>query len=203
MSRIRLAQYAGHIFLVRTAMTPAQVKIVQDSFRALAPKAAAASSFFYAELFRLSPGIRQLFPQDMAKHELKFLQMLATVVKALDKIETVSQELADLGRRHLSYDVEDEHYAAVGAALMSMLEELLGADCTPEIKDAWNAAYDMLARVMQDAAILPATAEAYFGGIIRSVIAAQYGLTLAAPVGKPGKTLVSRKPERGQVVRFP
>jgi hypothetical protein len=33
MSKIRLAQHGGYIFLVRTAMTPTQVELVQESFK--------------------------------------------------------------------------------------------------------------------------------------------------------------------------
>lgn len=202
MSKIRLAQYAGHIFIVRTAMTPTQVQTVQDSFQRIAANSTRASGLFYSELFRLAPDLRQLFPPDMVQHERKFMLMLAAIVKALDKVETVSQDVVDLGRRHMSYDVQEEHFSVLNEAFLAMLNQLLGADCRPEIEDAWAAAFDMMARIMQDSADLPLTAEGFFGGIIRGVIASQYGLAIAAAVGKRGKAPISRKVERGEIVRL-
>ena len=58
MSKIRLAQHGGYIFVVRTALTPTQVGIVQDSFKRVGPQANEASRLFYHELFRVSPDLR-------------------------------------------------------------------------------------------------------------------------------------------------
>jgi nitric oxide dioxygenase len=48
--------------------------------------------------------------------------------------------------------VKDEHYATVATALLWALEQSLGARFTPDVKDAWSAAYGMLAGTMKDAA---------------------------------------------------
>ncbi|MGE5148514.1 MAG: globin domain-containing protein, partial [Rhodospirillaceae bacterium] len=53
-----------------------------------------------------------------------------------------------LGERHKGYGVTADHYAPVGAALLWTLEKGLGADFTPETKEAWTAAYTALAGVM-------------------------------------------------------
>jgi hemoglobin-like flavoprotein len=201
MSKIRLAQYGGYIFVVRTALTPAQVGIVQDSFRRLGPQTAEASRIFYDELFRISPELRELFPNDISAHKLKFAQMLAGLVRSLDQIAAVSDEIIDLGRRHISYDVEDGHYAAVGEALLWTLSRVLGTEFTPQAKEAWAAAYDMIARVMQDAAEVPHRGEDFYAAIIRSVMTSLYGISAAQP-SKATAPLVSGI-ERGQVVRFP
>jgi hemoglobin-like flavoprotein len=203
MNKLRLAQYGGHIFIVRTAMTQKQVQTVQASFERLLPHAGRASGIFYAELFSLSPDLRQLFPRGMAEQERKFVKMLSVLVKALESIEEVSQAILDLGRRHMAYDVEEEHYAAFGAAFIAMLEQVLANDCTPDVEDAWTAAFDMLSRVMQDATALPHTADGFFGGIIRGVIAAQYGLAIAVGTGKRGKAPITHTIERGNGIRAP
>jgi hypothetical protein len=57
-----------------------------------------------------------------------------------------------LGRRHAAYGVKDEHYGTVGAALLWTLGEGLGADFTPEVKDAWTSVYGTLATTMREAA---------------------------------------------------
>jgi nitric oxide dioxygenase len=202
MTDVRLAQYGGYIFLVRTAMTPTQVEIVQDSFHSVGQQSQEASRIFYDELFRMSPEIRQIFPEDMTQHKAKFVQMLATIIKSLNQIATVSDHVVDLGRRHMAYDVEEEHYPVVCEALLAMLERIMGSDFTPEIKEAWHAAYDMLARVMQESSSVPNTAEGFFGTIIRSVLTSQYGVSIGVTKNVAGRAPITHGIERGQVVRF-
>jgi nitric oxide dioxygenase len=48
--------------------------------------------------------------------------------------------------------VKDADYGTVGAALLWTLGEGLGPDFTPETKEAWTAAYTLLAGVMTQAA---------------------------------------------------
>lgn len=202
MSKIRLAQYGGYIFIVRTVMTPNQVELVQNSFKHVSRQAHEAGRIFYDELFQLSPEIRSLFPEDVARHRVKFVQMLATIVKSLDQIAQVSEDVVDLGRRHMSYDIEDEHYPLVGEAFITMLEKVLGHEFTPEVSDAWTAAYEMLARVMQESSLVPHTAEGFYGTIIRSVMTAQYGVAVAADRSATGRAAITHGIERGQVIRF-
>ena len=203
MSRIRLAQHSGYIFIVRTAMTPSQVTLVQESFRHIGRQPHEAGRMFYDALFMLAPELRPLFPEDLSRQKLKFIQMLSTIVRSLDQISTISDEIVELGRRHLSYDVEDEHYAVLGEALMSTVDRLLGASLTPAISDAWVAAYGMFARVMQESSAVPQTAEGFYAAIIRSVMASQYGVPVAVAKGGPGRPSITHGIERsGQVVQF-
>jgi hemoglobin-like flavoprotein len=202
MSKIRLAQHGGYIFLVRTAMTPAQVELVQESFKRISRQSQEATRLFYDELFRRAPDLKQLFPDDMTRLKAKFVQMLSTIVRSLDQIGQISEDIVDLGRRHISYDVEDQDYANFGDAFLAMLDRLLGVDLSPETRDAWAAAYDMMARVMQEASTVPHTAERFYGAIIRSVIASQYGVTVAKDRSGMGSAPITHAVERGQVVRL-
>jgi hemoglobin-like flavoprotein len=59
--------------------------------------------------------------------------------------------VSNLGRRHLAYGVTDEHYSSVGRALIWTLEHGLGADFTPEVKEAWTTVYTALADTMKNA----------------------------------------------------
>jgi nitric oxide dioxygenase len=48
--------------------------------------------------------------------------------------------------------VKDDDYASIGAALLWLLEQVLGEEFTPELKDAWSEAYLLVASVMRRAA---------------------------------------------------
>jgi nitric oxide dioxygenase len=65
---------------------------------------------------------------------------------------TLAPVIEALGRRHAGYGVKDEHYTAVATALLWALEQSLGARFTPDVRDAWSAAYGLLASTMQGAA---------------------------------------------------
>jgi hemoglobin-like flavoprotein len=203
MSNIRLAQYGGYVFIVRTVMTPTQVTLVQDSFKDVGRQAHEAGRIFYDELFRLAPELQRLFPDDTSRHKLKFIQMLSRIVRSLDQIATISVDIVDLGRRHMSYDVEEEHYEVVGEALITMLNRLLGPNLTSEMNDAWAAAYGMIARVMQESSAAPHTAEGFYAAIIRSVMASQYGPSVSVDKTGSGRAPITHGIERGgQVIRL-
>lgn len=202
MSDIRLAQYGGYIFLVRTVMTPAQVEMVQDSFRLVGRQSDEAARIFYDELFRIAPHLREIFPSEMSAHKTKFVQMLSTIIHGLGHITRLSDHVVDLGRRHMSYDVEDEHYSFVGDALEIMLERIIGPKLTPELLEAWRSAYDMLARVMREAAVVPSTTEGFYSTIIRSVLTSQYGISIIQERNLATRPQITQGIERGQVIRF-
>lgn len=197
-SKVCLAQHEGHVFIVMPALTPAQVRIVQESFRLFSPEAGRAARIFYDNLFHLAPEIRPLFPDDMTYQENKFVQMLAMVIKSLRNVSTISEHLADLGRRHASYEVREKHYAIVGQALLSTLSKLLGPQFTAEVQDAWTAAYNMLARIMLEAAAAPCTTGNFYGSIIRDVVTSQYGVEES---GTPQNTLPRPAAPQGKLVR--
>ena len=178
MSSIRLAQHAGYIFIVRTAMTPSQIDLVQESYKRIMPQATEASRLFYGELFRLAPDLRALFPDDINRQKEKFTQMIGIIVKNLTYVSNVTEDLADLGRRHMGYDVAEEDYEAFGEALLCTLDRILGSEMTQDIQNAWVAAYEMIMRIMQDAGSAPRSAENFFAHIIRDVMTAHYGVTL-------------------------
>jgi hemoglobin-like flavoprotein len=201
MGTLRLAQHAGYIFIVRTAMTPTQIDLVQESYRRLGPQLNEASRIFYDELFRLAPDLRTLFPDDVGRQKDKFGQMIGVVVRNLSRIGSISEDLVDLGHRHMAYDVEEENYDTFGEAFLRMLDRLLGAEMTLEVRDAWAAAYDMVTRVMKDAANEPRPAESFFARIIRDVMTAHYGLTVRAE-GRNPRASIAQEIEGGKVIKL-
>jgi nitric oxide dioxygenase len=71
---------------------------------------------------------------------------------ALDSLDKIASAVQALGRRHADYGVGPQHYATVGAALLSTLEQGLGEAFTADVKQAWTDTYGLLATTMQQAA---------------------------------------------------
>ena len=135
------------------SISVAQKELVQTTWLKVVPIADTAASLFYQRLFELDPNIGRLFKNtNMAAQRLKLIQMLSAAVKGLDTIDALLPTLKDLGRNHVKYGVQDEHYASVGEALLWTLEQGLGPIYTAKVADAWTATYALIADVMRRAA---------------------------------------------------
>jgi hemoglobin-like flavoprotein len=133
-------------------MTPRQVQLVQASFSNVRLMADAAARLFYHRLFTLEPALKPLFRSDITEQGRKLMAMLGFAVRGLARPEAILPGLAELGRRHAGYGVEDRHYAIVGSALLWTLEQGLGEEFTDELKQAWADAYELIASAMKQAA---------------------------------------------------
>jgi len=129
-------------------MTSAQRQLVQASFARLAPSADAVAAMFYRELFVLDPDLRKLFRGDIAQQGRKLMSMLGTAIANLDRLEDIVPAVRDLGRRHAGYGVEAADYQTVALALIRTLEQGLGTDFTPALREAWANCYRVLAGEM-------------------------------------------------------
>lgn len=133
-------------------MTPEQIRLVQDSFRRVAPIRDQAAAMFYDHLFAIDPTVKELFSTDLEKQGDKLMTALAFVVRGLDRAETILPTVRELAKRHVHYGVKPHHYLVVGEALIMTLAAGLGAAFTLEVCEAWRAAYALLARAMIEAA---------------------------------------------------
>jgi hemoglobin-like flavoprotein len=129
-------------------MTPEQVKLVQQSFSRIVPIADKAAVIFYDRLFEIAPQVRSLFPSDMEEQRGKLMATLTAVVGGLTNLPLILPAASALARRHVSYGARAEHYPVVGAALLWTLEKGLGEGWTPDVADAWKAAYATLSGFM-------------------------------------------------------
>src|SRR6478735_3895827 len=125
-------------------MTPSQVDLVQISFAKVSPIADTAARLFYDRLFEIAPEVRPLFHRDMKEQGRKLMTTLALVTKGLTNLDAILPAARSLATKHVSYGVTAEHYQPVGDALLWALEQGLGSDFTPEVRDAWLAAYTTL-----------------------------------------------------------
>jgi hemoglobin-like flavoprotein len=133
-------------------MTPNQIGLVQRSWNQVVPMGEAAVLMFYERLFFVDPSLRLMFRGDMKRQSRKVLEMITFTVAGLSRIDEIVPVVQSLGRRHAVYGTRDEHYVTVGAALLWTLEQGLGAAFTPAVREAWAAAYALLANTMKDAA---------------------------------------------------
>lgn len=130
-------------------MQTRQIDLVQQSFAQVRPIADQAAALFYGRLFELDPSLRPLFRGDLKAQGQMLMSMIAGAVSGLRDLPRLSPVLRSLGARHVGYGVQDGHYATVGSALLWTLEQGLGDAFTPDVREAWTAAYGLLAGTMQ------------------------------------------------------
>ena len=130
-------------------MSAEQVHLLRKSFLAIEPQAHVAALVFYRNLFRLNPSLRPLFKVGIEEQARKLMDMLSLALALLARPEALETELRELGARHRTYGVRDEHYETVGQALLQMLGDVLGSEFTPATHEAWAKFYGLMAETMK------------------------------------------------------
>ncbi|MEO0755640.1 MAG: globin family protein [Cyanobacteria bacterium J06648_16] len=130
-----------------------KVKLLEDSFALVAPKADDLVASFYHNLFTDYPAAKPLFEHsDMAKQGQMLKGSLVMVIENLRKPEVLSKSLKGLGARHVKYGALPEHYPLVGNSLLKTLEQYAGSAWTPDVKEAWVGAYGAITELMLEGA---------------------------------------------------
>jgi hemoglobin-like flavoprotein len=129
-------------------MEQATRRIVQDTWTQVAADQISAANLFYSRLFELDPSIQYLFKGDLDDQKMRLMGMFNVAVRGLDKLEEMIPMLEDLGKRHVSYSVLEEHYSTMGEALLYMIEQRLGEAFNDEVDAAWRETYGRWASAM-------------------------------------------------------
>jgi len=104
----------------------------------------------YALLFERHPELRPMFPSDMSAQVHRFTAEIEALALAMPDLHEVEARASALGSRHVRYGVRSMHFPAVRDALLDVLGERLGDRFTPEHRQAWARAYNLLAEIMMD-----------------------------------------------------
>jgi hemoglobin-like flavoprotein len=132
-------------------MDAKQVQLVQRTFeQRVRPIAQEAGEMMYLRLFEMEPSLKPLFKGDIKRQGEMLMKAIGLAIQSLDEPEKVKAETKELGLRHYGYGVQPGYYNIFGAALMWALEQVIGPDFTPEVKEAWGEAYAILAQSMRE-----------------------------------------------------
>ncbi|KAK2001724.1 globin [Colletotrichum falcatum] len=131
-------------------LTQDQINIVKSTAPVLKVHGETITSLFYKDMIDTHPELKNIFslrnqasgeqPRALAQSVLAY----ATYIDDLPKLEAAVERIA---HKHASLYVRPEQYEIVGTHLMKAIGEVLGDALTPEIAEAWTAAYAQLARV--------------------------------------------------------
>jgi hemoglobin-like flavoprotein len=127
---------------------PAKRELVRTSFAkiVLVPDVGA---MFYDRLFSIDPSLRSLFKDNIVETGRLLMTVVSVAIDNLDQIERIIPAIRNLGRRHRGYGVKRADYEAGKDAFLWAIEQALGEDFTPPVRDAWLTWYQLLAAEMQ------------------------------------------------------
>jgi NAD(P)H-flavin reductase/hemoglobin-like flavoprotein len=132
------------------------ISLVRTTFKAVAAVEGGPEKLtrsFYAILFARNPEARDLFPASMSLQRDKLLTAIAYAIDQLENLDRLLPFLQQLGRDHRKYGIVDAHYAAVGDALITALEQFAGTEMwTEEVEGAWREVIGVMATTMIDGA---------------------------------------------------
>ena len=131
-------------------MTQNKINLVKNSWAMVAQlEMETVGGLFYNRLFEIMPEVKPMFSKTpLPEQSKKLLTMLSYVIAKLDKLDDIMSEITKLAKRHAGYGVTDEHYNAVGSALLWTLEQGLGAEWNEELETSWRDVYAVLAGAM-------------------------------------------------------
>jgi nitric oxide dioxygenase len=126
--------------------------IVKSTVPLLESGGEALITHFYRMMLSEYPEVRPLFNQahqasgDQPRALARGVLMYA---RHIDQLDQLGDLVAKIINKHVALQILPEHYPIVGACLLRAISEVLGDEiATPEVMNAWGAAYNQLADIL-------------------------------------------------------
>ena len=136
-------------------LTGAQKRLVRESFESMREYETSVVTLFYGRLFEIAPETRALFKIDIRQQSRKLMDTLRAAVDSLDRFSELSPFLAELGRKHVTYGVQTQHYEKLRSALLWAMGQALGLEFDRETRAAWDQLLTAISSLMLDGATQP------------------------------------------------
>ena len=132
-----------------------QKAIVSATVAILEQGGEALTRHFYLTLFRDFPQVKPIFNQANqadGNQQRALANAVLMYAKNIDRLEQLGPLVSTIINKHVSLQIQREHYPMVRASLLKAIREVLGADvATDAVIDAWGAAYGQLADILAGA----------------------------------------------------
>lgn len=132
-------------------LTKQQIELVKATVPVLREHGVALTSHFYKRMLSHNPELMQVFNMGHQRAGFQQQALAGAVLAYAENIENLPALLgavAHIANKHVSVGIRAEHYPIVGKHLIGSIKEVLGDAATPELIDAWTAAYMQLADVL-------------------------------------------------------
>jgi hemoglobin-like flavoprotein len=118
-----------------------------------------AGELIFQRLFEIEPGIKNVFgfqKDDDFRQNDKFAIHARTIVDMIDcviallgpDLDILTDQLYDLGKRHINYGVKAEHLPVMGKAVIYSLEIMLGSKFSMDDMRDWATVFKLMSDKM-------------------------------------------------------
>ncbi|WP_018619535.1 globin domain-containing protein [Spirosoma luteum] len=132
-------------------MTTDQKQLIKATIPALKEHGVLLTTHFYQRLFTHYPNLKTVFDmanQESGRQPIALAAAVLAYAQHIDNPSVLEPALTRIGHKHTSLNIRPEHYPIVGEQLLASISEVLGEAATPQLLDAWAAAYGQLASLM-------------------------------------------------------
>lgn len=133
------------------SLSPKQQELILATVPLLREGGEALTSHFYALMFRDYPEVKPLFNQSHQQDGRQARALAGAVLAYAENIRNpavLGAAIEGIVHKHVSLNIQPEHYPIVGNSLLKAMGEVLGEVLTPDIAEAWEAAYWQLANLL-------------------------------------------------------
>ncbi len=131
-------------------LTDHHISIIKSTIPLLEQAGSALTSHFYQRMFRENPELQDIFNmsnQKTGNQQVALFQAIAAYAKHIENLGALTSAVERIAQKHTSFNIQADHYAIVGHNLLETLRELAPDAFTPEVEEAWTAAYQFLAQI--------------------------------------------------------
>jgi nitric oxide dioxygenase len=132
-------------------VTAEQKNLVKSTVPFLRENGVILTKHFYQCMFDQNPELKHVFNMGNQKNDKQQTALAMAVLAYAEHIDNpgvLMPVLDGIGQKHVSVGIRAEHYGIVGEHLLAAISEVVGEGATPELMDAWAAAYWQLADLM-------------------------------------------------------
>jgi len=133
-------------------LSPEHRALVKATVPLLESGGEALTTHFYELLLREHPEVQPFFNQANQRSGAQQRALANGVLmyaRHIDKLEKLGDLVATIVNKHVSLQIQPEHYPIVGGCLLRSIRVVLGEDvATAPVIDAWAAAYGQLADIL-------------------------------------------------------
>lgn len=132
-------------------LTPAQTAIIKATAPVVAQHAERITTVFYPLMFERYPEVREVFNQAHQNGGSQPRALANAVVgyaMNIDNLGALTAVVERIVQKHVSLNITPPQYQIVGECLMEAIGRVLGDAITPEVANAWSAAYWQLADLL-------------------------------------------------------
>lgn len=132
-------------------LSPSQIKLIKATVPVLVEHGTTITTVFYKNMLGAHPELNDVFnvPNQRNGHQQRSLAgALFAYAANIDNLGALAPAVELICQKHASLYIQPDQYHIVGKHLIEAMGEVLGDALTPEIKQAWAAAYWQLADIM-------------------------------------------------------